>query len=134
MLYEALVGGGVTGRLVVFACFVGLVTCLDASLEVLAVTVFEIVDFEGLTLAMVGLEGTTLTDFTLGLDGVALDVVTLRLGDVFLAVVGCGFFGTASWSVKAESGLVLEGLVLVVAGIVVFFLLSVFAIVFLGLL
>lgn len=131
MLYEGLVGGRVTGALVVLICFVGLVTCLETGLEVLAV--LEIVDFEGLTLDIVGLEGTTLTEFVLGLDGVALDVITLGLGDVFLAVVGCGFFGTASWSDKA-SGFVLDGLVLVVAGIVGFFLLSVFATVFLLLL
>lgn len=133
MLYEGLVGSGVTGALVVLACFVGL-TCLETGLEVLAVVVLETVDFEGLTLDIDGLEGTTLTEFALGLDGMALDVVTLGLGEVFLAVVGCGFFGTASWSDKAESGFVLEVLVLVVAAIVVFFLLSVLAIVFWGLL
>lgn len=83
---------------------------------------------------IVGLEGTTLTEFALDLDRVALDVVTFGLGDVFLAVVGCGFFGTALWSDKAESGFVLEGLVLEVAEIVGFFLLSDPAIVFLGLL
>ena len=60
-----------------------------------------------------------------------MDAVTLGLGDAFLAVVGCGFFGTASWSDKVESGFVLEGLVLVVAGIVGFFLLSVFEMVLL---
>lgn len=119
--------------MVVLACFVGLMTCLESGLAVLADEVLDIVDFEGLTLDIVGLEGTTLTEFTLGLGRVAFDVAILGLGDVFLAVVGCGFFGTAPWS-KAESGFVLEGLVLVVAGIVGFFLLSDPAIVFLGLL
>lgn len=133
-MYEDLVGCGVTVALVVLVCFVGLMTCLETGLEVLAVVVLEIVDFEGLTLYIDGLEGTTLTEFVLGLDGVALDGVTLGLGDAFLAVVGCGFFGTTPCSDKAESGLVLEGLVLVVAGIVGFFLLSVPAIVFLELL
>lgn len=132
-LYEGLVGRRVSGALVVLDCFVGLMTCLETGLEVLAVEVLEIDDFEGLTLDIVGLEGTTLTGFTLGLDGVALDGVTLGLGDVFLAVVGCGF-GTAPWSDKAESSFILEGLVLVVAGVVCFFLLSVPAIVFLELL
>lgn len=116
--------------MVVLACFVGLMTCLETGLEVLAVVVLEMVDFEGLTLGIVGFEGTTLTEFVLGLDGVALDGVTLGLGGVFLAVVGCGFFGTAPCSNMAESGFVLEGLVLVVAGIVAFFLLSVFLVVF----
>lgn len=120
--------------MVVLACFVGLMTCLVTGLEVLAVAVLEIVDFEELTLDIVGLEGTTLTEFVLGLDGVALDGITLGLGDVFLAVVGCGFFGSAPCSDKAESVFVLEGLVLVVAGIVGFFLLSVPAIAFLELL
>lgn len=115
----------------VLACFVGLMTCLETGLEVLAVAVLEIVDFEGLTLDIVGLDGRILTEFALGLDGVALDGVTLGLGDVFLAVVCGGFFGTAPWSDEAESGFVLEGLVLVVAGIVGFFLLSVPVIVFL---
>lgn len=86
MLYEGLVGCRVTGALVVLVCFVGLVTCL----EVLAVVVLDHVDFEGLALDIVGLT-TTLTEFVLGLDTVALDGVTLGLGDVFLAVVGCGF-------------------------------------------
>lgn len=130
---EGLVGRGVTVALVVLAGFVGLMTCLETGLDVLAVVVLT-VDFEGLTLDIVGLEGTTLTEFVLGLDGVALDGVTLGLGDVFLAVVGCGFFGTASWFDKAESGFVLEGLALVVAGTVGFFLLSVPVIVFLELL
>lgn len=99
VLYEGLVGGGVTGALDVLTGFVGL-ACLETGLEVLAVVVLEMVDFEGLTLDTDGLEGTTLTGVALGLDGVALDVVTLGLGDVFLAAVGCGFFGTASWSDK----------------------------------
>lgn len=128
-LYKGLVGRGVTGALEVLACFVGLMTCLETGLEVLAVVVLEIVDFEGLTLDIVGLEGTTLTEFVLGLDGVALDGVTLGLGDVFL--VGCGFFGTTPWSDKAVSDFVLVSLVLVVAGVVGFFLLSVPVIVFL---
>lgn len=117
--------------MVVLACFVGLMTCLEIGLEVLAVVVLEIGDLEGLALDVVGLEGTTLTEFALDLDGVALDGVTLDLGDVFLVVAGGGFFGTAPWSDKAESSFVLEGLVLVVAGIAGFFLLSVPAIVFL---
>lgn len=114
--------------MVVLACFVGLVICLVTGLEVLAVAVLEIVAFEGRTLEIVGLDGTALTEFDL--DGVALDGVTLGLGDVFLAVVGCGFFGTAPWSNSTESGFVLEGLVLVVAGIVGFFLFAVPATVF----
>lgn len=93
-MYEGLVGRGVTGALVVLACFVGLVVCLETGFEVLAVVGLEIVDFEGETLDSVGLEGTTLTGFNLGLDGVALDGVTLGLGEGFLAVVGSGFFGT----------------------------------------
>lgn len=129
-MVEGLVGRGVTVALVVLACFVGLMTCLETGLEVLAVVVLETVDFEGLTLDTVGFEGTTLTEFVLGLDGVALDGVTLGLGGVFLAVVGCGFFGTAPCSNMAESGFVLEGLVLVVAGIVALFLLSAFLVVF----
>lgn len=96
----------------VLACFVGLMTCLEIGLGVLAVVVLEIVDFEGLTLDIVGLEGTTLSEFVLGLDGVALDGETLGLGDVFLAVVGCGFFGTAPWPDKAEPGFILEDWVL----------------------
>lgn len=118
----------------VLACFVGLMTCLETGLEVLAVVVLEIADFEGLTLDIVALEGTTLTEFVLGLDGVALDGVALGLGDVFLVVVGCGFFGNTPCSDKAESGFVLVGLVLLVAGIRGFFLLSVPAIVILGML
>lgn len=129
-MYEGLVGRGVTVALVVLTCFVGLMTCLETGLEVLAFAVLEMVDFEGLTLDIVGFEGTTLTEFVLGLDGVALDGVTLGLGGVFLVVVGCGFFGTAPCSNTAESGFVLESLVLVVAGIVDFFLLSVFLVVF----
>lgn len=129
-LYEGLVGRGVTGALEVLVCFVGLMTCLKTeALEVLAVVVLEVVDFEGLTLDNVGLEGTALPELVLGLDGVALDGVTLGLGDVFL--VGCGFFGTTPWSDKAASDFVLVGLVLVVAGVVGFFLLSVPVIVFL---
>lgn len=118
--------------MVILGCFVGLMTGLETALEVLAVVVLGTVDFEGLTLDIVGLEGTTLTGFPLGLDGVALDGVTLGLGGVFLVVVGCGF-GSTPWSDKAESGFVLEGLVLVVAGVVGFFLLTVPAIVFLEL-
>lgn len=116
-----------TGALVVLACFGGLVTCLETGLGVLASAALEMVDFDGLTLDMVGFEGVTLTEFALdivGLDGVALEVVPLGLGVVFLAVVGCGFFGSTPRSDKAESGFVLEGLVLAVAGIVGFFLLS----------
>lgn len=132
-MYEDLVGRGVTVALVVLACFVGLLTCLETGLEVLAVVVLEVVDFDGLTLDIGGLEGTTLTEFVLGFDGVALDGMTLGLGDVFFVAVGCGFFGTTPWSDRAESGFVLLGLVLVVAGIIGFFLLSVPAIVFLEL-
>lgn len=98
MLYEGLVGCGVTGALVVLVCFVGLVTCLETVLEVLVVVVLDHVDFEGLALDIVGFKGTTLTEFVLGLDTVALDgvtLLTLGLGDVFLAVVGCGFLRTA---------------------------------------
>lgn len=134
VLYEGLVGCGVTGALVVLGCFVGLVTCLETGLEVLADVVLDTVDVEGLTLDIAGLEGITLTEFVLGLGRVALDGVTLGLGGVFLTVVGCGFFGTAPWSDKAKSGFILEGLVLVVAAIVVFFLLSFPVTVFLELL
>lgn len=81
-------GRKVTGALVGLVCFVGLIICLEAGLEVLAVTVFDVVDFEGPTLDIVGFDGTILTGFDLGLDGVALDGVTLGLGDGFLAVVG----------------------------------------------
>lgn len=132
-MYESLVGRGVTGALVVLVCFVGFVTCLETGLVVLTVVVLELVGFDGLTLDIVGFEGTALTEFVLALDGVALDGVALGLGDVFLVVVGCGFFGTTPWSDNAESDFVLVGLVglvLVVAGIVGFFL-SVPVIVFL---
>lgn len=111
----------------VVPCFVGLGSCLEAGLEGLAVVVLEIVDFEGLTLNVVGLEGTALTELVLGLDGVALDGVTLGLGGVFL--VGCGFFWAVLWSDNARSGFVLVGLE--VAGVVGFFLFSVPAITFL---
>lgn len=133
VLYEGLVGRGVIGALEVLACLVGLATCLKSGLEVLTVTFLEIVDFEELTLDTVGLDGTTLTEFVLGLGRVALAVVTLGLGGVFLAGAGCGFFGIAPWSDKGLRGFVLEGLMLVVAGVVGFFLLSVPVIVFLGL-
>lgn len=110
----------------VLACFVGLRTCLETGLEFLTVVVLEVVDFEGLTLDVVAFEGTTLTGFVLGLDGVALEGVVLGLGDVFLGVVGCGFFGNAPCPDTAD----LVGLVLVVAGLEGFFLLSVTAFVF----
>lgn len=137
VLYRGLVGLGVTGALVVLTClvgFVGFVNCLTTGLDVLADVVLEIVDFEGLTLDNCVLEATALTEFTLGLVGVAFDDRTLGLGDAFLAVVGCGFFGAASWVDRAESGFVLKGLVLRVAEGVDFFLLSVLSVVFLGLL
>lgn len=111
------------------ACFVGLTAGLETGLEVFAVAV--LVGFEELTLGIVGLGGTGFTELTLGLDGVALDGVTLGLGGVFLAGVGWGFLETAAWSNKAESDFALEGLVLVVAGMVGFFLLSAPAFVFL---
>lgn len=133
MLYVGLVGRGVTGDLVVLAGFVGLITCLETGLGVLAVVVLETGDFEGLTLDTVVLDGITLTELVLGLDGVALDGVALGLGDVFLGVVGCDFFGNTPCSDKAESGFVLLGLVLLVAGTGGFFL-FVAAIVFLGML
>lgn len=95
MLYEGLVGSGATGAFVVLVCFVGLVTCLETGLEVLAVVVLDNVDFEGLALDIVGFKGTALTELVLGLDTVAFGGVTLGLGDVFLAVVGCGFLRTA---------------------------------------
>lgn len=113
----------------VLACFVGLMTCLETGLEFLTVVVLEVVDFEGLTLDVVAFEGTILTGFVLGLDGVALEGVVLGLGDVFLGVVGCGFFGNTPCPDMADSGFVLVGLVLVVAGLG-FFLLSVIAFVF----
>ena len=121
-LSDGLVGRTMTVALVVLDCFVGLMTCLVTGLEVLAVVVLKTVGFEGLTLGFVGLEGTTLTGLVLGFNGVALDGVTLGLGGVFLAVVGWGFFRTVPWSDRVESGFILEGLVLVVAGIVGFFL------------
>lgn len=125
-LYEGLVGLGVTGALVLVG-FVGLVTCLDTGFTVLALAVLENVDFDGLTLDNVGFEGAGLAEFTLGivgLDGVAFDGVTFGLGEVFFAVVGCGFFGTAPWSDRVESDFVLGGLVLAIVGAVGFFLLS----------
>lgn len=118
----------------VLACFVGLMSCLMNGLEVLAVVVLEIVDFEGLILDIVAFEGTILTEFVLGLDGVALDDVTLGLADVFLVVEACGFFGNTPCSNKAGSGFVLVALELLVAVIGGFFLLSVLVIVFLGML
>lgn len=48
-LYEGRVGGGVTSALVVLGSLVGLMTCLDPGLEVLAVRFLDIVDFEGVT-------------------------------------------------------------------------------------
>ena len=128
VLYNGLVGRGVTGALMVLVCFVG---CLETGFEVLADGDLEIVGFEGLTLGNVGLEVTSLTEFDLGLDRVALVDGTLGLGDGFLAVVGCGFFGTAAGSSKA--GFVFGGLVVIVAGVTFFLLLSVPAIAFLGL-
>lgn len=114
----------------VLACFVGLTTCLETGLEVLTVVVLEVVDFEGLTLDVVAFEGTALTGFVLGLDGVTLEGVVLGLGDVFLGVVGCGFFWNTPCPDTADSGFVLVGLVLVVAGLEGFFLLAVTAFVF----
>lgn len=120
--------------MVVLACFVGLTTCLLTDLEFLEFVVWEIeVDF-GLPLYTVGLEVTTLTEFVLGLGRVALDGVTLGLGDGFLAVVGCVFLGSAPCSNRAETGFILEGFGVVVAGLVGFFLLFVAANAFLGLL
>lgn len=132
-MYKDLVGRKVTAALVVLGCFVGLITCLETGLVFLAAVVLVGVDFEGMTLDTVGLEGTALTVLVvvLGFDGVALDGITLGLGVVFLVVVGCGFLGTAPWSDKVELGFVLVGLVLVVAGIVAFFLLFVSVTVFL---
>lgn len=124
-LYEGLGVLWPTGDLVVKDCFVGLMTCLVTGLELLEVVVLEMVAFEGLTLGIVGLEGETLTEFTFGLDGVAFEGVTLGLGVVFLVVVGCGFFRMVPWSDKVASGFILEGLVLVVAGMAFFFLSSV---------
>lgn len=132
-LYEGLVGRGVTGALVVLACLVGLRTCLEPGLEVLAVAVFNIVDFEGVTLGTLVLGGTALTELVLDLVGVALEGVVFGLGDVFFAVVGCGFFGRTPCS-EAESSLVLVGLLLLVAGTEGFFLLSVTVADFLGVL
>lgn len=132
-LYEGLVGRWATGALEVLACFVGLIACLESGLEVLTVAFLESVDFEVFTLDSVGLDGTTLTEFSLGLDRLALDVATLGLGGVFFVMGSCGFFGTGPWSDKVDTGFVLEGLMLVVAGIVGFFLLSNPEIVFLGL-
>lgn len=117
----------------VLSCLVGLMTCLESGLEVLAVVVLAIEDFEGVTLDILVLDGTTLMEFVLGLVGVALDGVVFGLGDVFFAVVGCGFFGSTPCS-EAESSFVLVGLLLLVAGIEGFFLLSVTAMVFLGML
>lgn len=133
VLNEGLVGRGVTGALVVLACLVGLTTCLEPGLEVLAVVVLDIVDFEGVTLGTLVLGGTALTELVLGLVGVALEGVVFGLGDVFFAVVGCGFFGRTPCS-EAESSFVLVGLLLLVAGTEGFFLLSVTAADFLGML
>lgn len=79
------------------------------------------------------LGGTALTELVLGLVGVALEGVVFGLGDVFFAVVGCGFFGRTPCS-EAESSFVLVGLLLLVAGTEGFFLLSVTAAEFLGML
>lgn len=112
-LYEGLVGLGVTGALVVIGCFVGL--------GVLAAVGLGVADFERLTFDVVGLKGASFRESGLGLDGVAFDDVTLDLEGVLLALVGWGFFGTAPWSNNAGLGFVLEGLVLVLTGIVGFF-------------
>lgn len=132
-LYEGLVGRGVTGALVVLGCLVGLTTCLEPGLEVLAVVVLDIVDFEGVTLGTLDLEGATLMELVLGLVGVALEGVVFGLGDVFFAVVGCGFLGRTPCS-EAESSFILVGLLLLVAGTEDFFLLSVTVANFLGML
>lgn len=124
-MYEGLGVLWLTGDLVVGDCFVGLMTCLETGLELLEVIVLEMAAFEGLALGIVGLEGTTLTVFTFGLDGVALEGETLGLGVVFLVVVDCGLFWMAPCSDKVASGFILEGLVLVVAGMVDFFFSSV---------
>lgn len=123
-LYVGLVGRGVTGALVVLGSLVGLTTCLEPSLEVLAVVVLDIVDLEGVTLGTLVLEGTGLVELVLGLVGVALEGVVFGLGDAFFAVVGCGFLGRTPCS-EAESSFVLVGLLLLVAGTEDFFLLSV---------
>lgn len=132
-LYAGLVGRGVTGALVVLACLVGLTSCLEPGLEVFAVVVLDVVDFEGMTLGTLVFEGTALTELVLGLVGVAFEGVVLGLGDVFFAVVGCGFFGRTPCS-EAESSFILVGLLLLVAGMEVFFLLSMTEAVFLGML
>lgn len=132
-LYEGLVGRGVTGALVVFGSLVGLTTCLEPGLEVLAVVDLDIVDFEGVTLGTLVLEGTALMELVLGFVGVALEGVVFGLGDVFFAVVGCGFLGRTPCS-EAESSFVFVGLLLLVAGMEDFFLLSVTVANFLGLL
>lgn len=87
-LYEGLVGRGVTGFFVVLACFVGLMSCLAPGLEVLAGVVLEIDVFKGLTLDIVVLGATILTEFFLGLDGVALEGVALGFRGIFLVEVG----------------------------------------------
>lgn len=90
-LDKGVVGRGVTGALVALVCLVGLMTCFRFGLVVFA-KLFNIVAFEGLTFDTTGLEGNTLTEFSLGFERVALDGMTLALMGVFLAAVGCGFF------------------------------------------
>lgn len=69
----------------------------------------------------------------LGLVGVALEGVVFGFGDVFFAVVGCGFLGRTPCS-EAESSFALVGLLLLVAGTEDFFLLSMAVGNFLGML
>lgn len=130
VLYDGLVGRGVTEALVDLVSFVGLIIFLEAGFEVLAFVDFETVDFDGLTLDNVGFGVVTLTEFNLDLGGVTLDEGTLGLVGIFLAGVNCGLFETAAWSSKTESCLVLRGFIVIVAGVVGLFL-SVSAVVFL---
>lgn len=122
VLYEGLEGRGVTEALVNLVSFVGLIVFFKAGFDVLAFVDFEIVDFDRLTLDNVGFGVVILTELDLDLGGVALDEETLGFGGVFLAGVSCGLCETAAWSSKTETCLVMKGFVVIVAGVVGFFL------------
>lgn len=118
----------------VFACFVGLMSCFKVVFETFVVVALEMVVCKGMTLEdVVVLEGTVLDGSVLVLGGVALDGVVLGLGGVFFVVAGCGFFGRIPGSDKDDLVFVLVGLVLLVGGRTGFFL-SVTPTVFLGML
>lgn len=115
-------GRGVTEALVNLVSFVGLIIFFKGGFEVLAFVDLEVVDFDRLTLDNVGFGVVILTEFDLDLGGVALDKETLGFGGVFLAGMICGLFETVAWSSKSEPCLVMGGFVVIVAGVVGFFL------------